>query len=205
LFYATLFYIANTTRVDAVIKALFVQGILIGLFALWLDGSPGVSGLLLVVLEAFLLKAMVVPYRMRRLVKKYGLRREMEPGRTNFQMVLSTLALITGSLFAAKLMANAEPFLSLPILGAALASTAIGFLLIIARRKLITHVLGYLVMENGIFLLSLSMRSKMPLLIHLGVLLDVLVGVILMNLLLHRIISTFDDLDVGNLRELRDE
>lgn len=45
----------------------------------------------------------------------------------------------------------------------------------------------------------------MPLLIHLGVLLDVLAGVILMNLLLHRIISTFDDLDVRNLRELKDE
>ena len=151
MYYATLFYIANTTRVDAVIKALFVQGVLVGLFALWLDDSPGVSGMFLVVLEAFLLKAMVLPYMMRRLVKKYGLRREMEPGRTNFQMVLATLVLITVSLFVAKLMANAEPFLSLPTLGAALASAAIGFLLIITRRKLITHVLGYLVMENGMF------------------------------------------------------
>ena len=129
----------------------------------------------------------------------------MEPGRTNFQIVLATLALIAGSLFVANLMQGAAPRLSLPILGAALASIAIGLLLVIVRKKLITHVLGYLVMENGIFLLSLSMGSQMPLLIHLGVLLDVFVGVFFMNLLLHRIISTFDDLDVRNLRELRDE
>ena len=128
-------------------------GDLVGLFALWLDGSPGTSGMVLVILETFLVKAIALPYMMHRTVKKHGLRREMEPWRTNFQMVLATLGLITGSLVVAKLIGNAEPSLSLPILGAALASIAIGLLLIITRNKLITHVLGYLVMENGIFLL----------------------------------------------------
>ncbi|MGE5549574.1 MAG: NADH-quinone oxidoreductase subunit K [Bacteroidota bacterium] len=187
------------------IKALCAQGCLIGMFALWREGDPDPGGLVLIVLEAFLLKAAVLPYMMYRTVKRHGLKREMEPWRTNFQIVLATFALIAGSLFAANLMHGAAPRLSLPILGAALASMAIGLLLVIVRQKLITHVLGYLVLENGIYLLSLSMHSEMPLLIHLGVLLDVFAGVFFMNLLLHRIISTFDDLDVLNLRELRDE
>lgn len=205
MYYATLFYIANTTRVDAVIKALFVQGMAIGLFALAGGESPGALDLSLVVLEAFILKAVALPYIMHSTVKKHGVRREMDPGRTNFRLVLATLGLIAGSLAAARLMQKAAPMLALPVLGAAIASVAIGLLLMVTRKKLITHVLGYLVMENGIFLFSLSMGSRMPFLIHLGVMLDIFVCVLMMNLWLHRIVSTFDDLDVRNLRELKDE
>ena len=205
LYYATLLYIVNTTRLGAVIKALVIQGGIIGLFAFGHETSPGQGGLILIILEAFLLKAAVLPYMMHRTVKKHGIKREMEPWRTNFQIVLATLCIIAGSLITARLLKNAAPLLSFPILGAALASTIVGLLVILTRKMLITHVLGYLVMENGIFLFSLAMRSQMPILIHLGVLLDIFVCVLMMNLMLHRIVSTFDDLDVRNLRELKDE
>ena len=80
----------------------------------------------------------------------------------------------------------------------------VGMFIIIFRKKLIVHVAGFLVLENGIFLFGTSVASEMPLLIEIGSLLDVFVVVFLMGIALNKISSTFSGADVTQLKRLKD-
>jgi len=80
----------------------------------------------------------------------------------------------------------------------------IGLLILISRKKAITQVLGYLVLENGIYILGLSLAAQMPFLVEMGVLLDVFVGVFIMGIIINHIKDIFDDLNVENLTILKD-
>ena len=70
---------------------------------------------------------------------------------------------------------------------AAIANVLLGFLLLVARRKAITQVVGYLVLENGVFVFGLGLAAEQPILVELGVLLDLLVGVFVMGIAIHHI------------------
>jgi len=85
-----------------------------------------------------------------------------------------------------------------------LAAVMIGLLMLIIRKKAITQVIGYLVLENGIYILGLSLAAQMPFLVELGVLLDVFAGVFIMGITMNHIKNYFDDLDVDNLTILKD-
>ena len=79
----------------------------------------------------------------------------------------------------------------------------IGLLVIITRRKALTQVVGFLVMENGIALLAVLGAYGVPLIIELGVFLDLLMGVIVMQVFIYHIQDTFDSIDVDQLNQLR--
>ena len=73
-----------------------------------------------------------------------------------------------------------------------------------SRRKAITQVVGYLVLENGIYLFGLMLIEEMPLLVEAGILLDLFVGIFVMGIVINHIRVAFDSLDTGHLSELRD-
>ena len=79
-----------------------------------------------------------------------------------------------------------------------------GLFLIMARRKAITQVLGYIVMENGIFALGMVLVEAMPLLVELGVLLDIFVAVFVMGIIVFQINREFDHIDSDQLSALRE-
>ena len=80
----------------------------------------------------------------------------------------------------------------------------IGFLLLVSRLKAITQVIGYLVMENGIFLFALLLLDKTPLLVEMGILLDIFVGVLIMGIVVNHINQEFGSASTINLTNLRD-
>jgi hydrogenase-4 component E len=80
----------------------------------------------------------------------------------------------------------------------------VGILLIVFRKKLIVHVVGFLVLENGIFLFGTAVTSETPIIIEIGSLLDVFVVVFLMGIAINKISTTFADFDVTSLRRLKD-
>lgn len=80
----------------------------------------------------------------------------------------------------------------------------IGFLLLVSRFKAITQVIGYLVMENGIFLFALLLLDKTPLLVEMGILLDIFVGVLVMGIVINHINQEFGSASTINLTNLRD-
>ncbi|MBK9735812.1 MAG: hypothetical protein IPO92_12915 [Saprospiraceae bacterium] len=79
-----------------------------------------------------------------------------------------------------------------------------GLYVIVTRRKIITHVLGYLIIENGVFILSLAVGNEMPLLVNLGILLDIFASVLLLGIFVNKIGDEMKDMDVGLLTSLKD-
>jgi hydrogenase-4 component E len=79
-----------------------------------------------------------------------------------------------------------------------------GLFLIVARRKALTQVLGYLALENGIYLFGVCFASEGPIWVELGVLLDLLVAVLVMGIAVHRINQAFDSIDTARLQSLHD-
>ena len=92
------------------------------------------------------------------------------------------------------------------VLITAITTMAAGFFLMMARSKAITQVIGYLMLENGIYLIgtALTKHSHTLYVVEFGVLLDLLVGVMIMGIILHNINSAFDDADTTLLGRLKD-
>jgi hydrogenase-4 component E len=86
----------------------------------------------------------------------------------------------------------------------ALSALFTGLYIIITRRKIITHVMGFLIIENGVFVLSLAVGSEMPMLVNTGILLDIFVSVILLGIFADKIGDVFEEQDVEQLRNLKD-
>jgi hydrogenase-4 component E len=87
---------------------------------------------------------------------------------------------------------------------ASLSTVWTGFLLLTTRRKAITQVLGYLLLENGIFLFGLLLLEAIPFLVEIGVLLDLFTGVFVMGIIIHRINREFASISTEHLTELKD-
>jgi hydrogenase-4 component E len=86
----------------------------------------------------------------------------------------------------------------------ALSTVIIGLLVLTTRNKALTQVVGYLILENGIYVFGLSQAERVPFLVEVGVLLDVFAGVFIMGIVVFHINREFDSLDSARLTELRD-
>ena len=97
------------------------------------------------------------------------------------------------------------PFKGVCIVPAALSTTLTGFLILTTRVKAITQVVGYLVLENGIFIFGLLLADAMPLMVEAGALLDLLVGTFVMGIVINHISREFSSLDTSRLTSLKEE
>jgi hydrogenase-4 component E len=154
------------------------------------------------VLHAFLisggtvaLKAVIIPYILMRIIRTGEIHREIEP-LIGFTASIFIGALLVTASFAlsAGLKLPVRPT-SMMVVPVAAATLLIGLFILVSRVKAITQVLGFLVMENGIFILGLLLLKQMPLLIELGILLDLFVGVFIMAIVVYQIRREFDHLD----------
>ena len=90
------------------------------------------------------------------------------------------------------------------IVPAAFATVFAGFLMLTTRQKAITQVVGYMFLDNGIFLFGLLLIEALPILVELGVLLDLVVGVFVMGIIMHRIQRTFSTIDTARFSTLKE-
>jgi hydrogenase-4 component E len=156
-----------------------------------------------------LLKAVLLPRLLERLVEKIGIRREIEP-LINVPISiliaggLTLLGYVVEESFYHPEVTSARAALGHNTLGVAIALFLIGFFVMVNRRKALTQVLGLLSLENGLFLAAISLTYGMPLVVELGIFFDVLVAVMVLGILVFRIRETFDSMDVSKLRKLRE-
>jgi hydrogenase-4 component E len=197
------FFTLGSTRVKALIHASAAQGVVLGIVALVSAGHLTVESVV-VALSAVLLKGIVIPRLLLRALRDVAIRRDVEP------FIDSVPSLIIGAvgsgfalLFADTLPLAPEHVGSL-LVPTSLSTVLTGFLLLTTRRKAISQVVGYLVLENGVFLLGLMLVEAMPFLVELGVLLDLLVGIFVMGILLDQIRREFSSLDTSHLSQLKD-
>jgi hydrogenase-4 component E len=150
----------------------------------------------------FVFKVLGIPYAFFWLTEKLKSRRDVQAATTPAQSVFIVVIMIFVSYAAVRSYAFG---IRVPedALAAAVALILTGAFLMVSRRKALMQMLGLLVLENGIFLAALTTTFGMPLIIEMGILFDVLIGLLLMGIFAFRIRDTFEHLDVSRLRRLR--
>lgn len=197
------FVLLGASRMRTAISASALQGALLGLLTVLVHGSPAARPLV-VGLVAAAVKGLLIPGLLQRALREAAIRREIEPY-VSFVASLLLGAVATGAavLFADRLPLAPEHRDSL-LVPASLATVLTGFLILTTRRKAITQVVGYLVLENGIFVMGLTLHDAMPSLVEVGVLLDLLVAIFVLGIVIHHISREFASLDVARLDTLKD-
>jgi len=196
------FWVLGTTRLSSTIRAAAIQGALLA--ALPLALHPGFSiHLIGLGLGTLIVKAIVLPGFLQRAIREASVRREVEPviGFTA-SVCLGAVAVALAFAVAQRLpLPESQTALLVPV---ALATVMVGLIVLTTRSKALTQVVGYLILENGIYVFGLSQAERVPFLVDVGVLLDVFVGVFIMGIVVFHINREFDSLSSAQLTELKD-
>jgi hydrogenase-4 component E len=150
------------------------------------------------------LKVMLIPWLLLRIIRTSEIQREIEPFIGFTSSVMIGALMIAGSFAIGARLPLPGRAMSDVLVPVAISTLLIGLLILISRTKAITQVLGYLVVENGVFLFGLALVQQMPILVELGILLDVFVGVFVMAIVVYHIRKTFDHMDTDELDQLRE-
>jgi hydrogenase-4 component E len=201
-FAISLIYIAIANRLLTYIRIIAFQGLVLFGVAFIELIEINVINLIFVLLETIVIKAVAIPYFLRYILERNKITREAEPFVSNFVSVVIVTIIIIGSFFLTYTVHDTS--VRKIFFTVALSALFTGLYIIITRRKIITHVMGYLVIENGVFVLSLTVGSEMPMIVNTGILLDVFVSVILLGIFADKIGDVFEEQDVEQLRNLRD-
>lgn len=198
------FWLLGSSRLAACIRCVALQGILLGVFTMLAhaEGSLVRAGLLAT--ASIVVKGIAFPLLLVRALREADVRREIEPYVGYSLSILVGLAALVLSLWLSARLPLPHPTPSSLIVPVALFTSLVGLLVIISRKKALTQVLGYLVLENGIYAFGVGLVQQTPLLVELGVLLDLLVAVFVMGIAIFHINRQFDHIDTDRLVLLKD-
>lgn len=198
----SLIYVVGANRLYTYIAILAFQGLL--LFAITLIELIEISvvNLVFILLETIVFKSIAIPLFLNYVIKRNNLTREAEPYVSNFLSVVVITAIIIGSFLLSNTIHDDN--LKSMFFVVALAALFTGLYIIVSRRKIITHVMGFLIIENGVFVLSLAVGSEMPMIVNTGIMLDIFVSVLLLGIFVNRIGDVLKEHDAEQLRQLKD-
>jgi len=196
------FLLLGTTRLLTAIRLSALQGLCIGLLPVATSGTGTSVRVALLGLIIIVIKGFAFPRLLRRAIRESSTSGEMQP------YVGSTASIVTGilALIAAFWIDSRMEFL--PDTHSLVAPVAFftiicGLFLIVARKMAITQVIGYLTLENGIYVFGLAIALEVPVIVELGVLLDMFVAVFVMGIAIFRIHREFNHMDSDQLRNLK--
>jgi len=197
----------GSTRLLSLVKIMALQGVMVSITPLFLKNHEVLgSGALIFYQVMILIKGVLIPWLLYLAVKKVAIKREIEPFVGYHASILTGLAIIVVSVFLANRLHVSLGTGNDVMLVTAFTTMAAGFFLMMARSKALTQVIGYLMLENGIYLVgtALTDHRHTVYVVEFGVLLDLLVGVMIMGIIMHNINRTFDDVDTTLLGRLKD-
>ncbi len=193
----------GTSRISTVVRAVALQGVLLGVLAVTTHGTLNVP-VLAVAFASVLLKGWLIPRILFRALDQVAIKREVEPSLGLLPSLLLGAFATVLAVAASSQLPLAETRLAPLLIPASLATVAAGFIVITTRRKAISQVLGYLILENGIFIFGLLLLEAMPFLVEAGVLLDLFVGIFVLSIILHHINREFASLDTRRMSLLKE-
>ena len=222
IFGISMLYMATSSRIAAQTNMLRLQGIVLCIITIFahineLDTTSiwsaitslfthvdALVGAAFLIVETFVVKALIIPNVLDKVAEKNNIKRDNNPQFPNFYtLVISTIILFSGFMIASSQVDILQNISSL-YFGVSVSTIITAFVFIAIKKKLLTHVIGFAMLENGIFLLSLSVAKEMPLIVNLGVLLDVFVAVFLLGLLVGEMGSIYGNPDGTQLCNLKD-
>lgn len=199
------FAMLSQRRILSLIKLFAWQGLILSLSTFVVAYSTGQHHLYYSAALTLLLKVLVLPWLLHRLMRKLNVRWDVETLINIPTTMLVGIGLVIFSFNLAAPISQLSESITRGLIGIALASVLLSLLMMLTRRKAIPQVVGFLAMENGLFFAATSATHGMPLVVELGIALDVLVATFIFGIFFFQIRETFDSLDISHMEKLKDD
>jgi hydrogenase-4 component E len=192
------------TSLEGQVRMFALQSFVLALLAALISIYAGSLELFGVSIALLVVKGIMIPRVLNRAVAKIGLARVAAPylGTTPALIICGILTIL--AFYVMTPIAASNPLPTADAIPLAFAGVLIGFFIMVNRRRAVTQILGFLMLENGIFLLALLATYGVPFIVEMGVFLDVLVAVLIMEVFVYHIKDNFDSIDVGELGKLKE-
>lgn len=197
------FGILASSQIGACIRLYAIHSFLLALITGVIAYSHHVEHLIVPALLTLILKTLVIPQVFFRLIRRLGIRKEVESYiNIPFSLLLAVL-LVFVSFYATGNSKILKPVSFEEFIPFAVSTVFFGMLMMTTRKKAIMQVLGLLLIENGLFLMGITMTFGMPLLVEMGIFFDVLVGVVIMGIFVFKIRGAFESIDADDMTVLK--
>jgi hydrogenase-4 component E len=190
-------------NLNAQVRVFALQSFVLALLAVavaWYASSPELFG---VAIALLILKCIVIPRVLNRAVRNIGISPASSPYLGTIVSLIVCGVLVIVAIYVLSPIASTDPLPTAGAIPLAFAGVLIGLFITVNRRRALTQILGFLMLENSIFLFALLLSYGVPFIVELGVFLDVLVAVLIMEVFVYRIKENFDSIDVGQMGELK--
>jgi len=200
----TNFLAVGTSRLRVCIRASAMQGMMLAMLPLLAHREAGWRAFVLAGGTA-LLKGWLIPRLLMDAIREVRIGREVTPF-LGFvpSLVICAIGTALALVFSDRMPLAPEHVSSLYV-STALSGLLSGFIILVARRKAIMQVVGYVLVENGIFVFGLLLIEAMPFMVEVGVLLDLFAGIFIMGIVLNHIRNEFESLDTAHLADLKED
>lgn len=202
LYIITLIYISIVERFRNYSSLIAVQGwLLLGIALLRLHTLDWME-LSFIITETLIFKALIVPGILMRVIKKTGINRISSTGTSQFNSLMLSITALTISAILTYYVADQT--INMIFFGVALYALLTGLILIVLRSRIFTHMVGFLVIENGVFLFSMAIGVEMPMLINAAIMLDILLSVLMLGLFMTKVDKHIHTDDSDSLTHVKD-
>ena len=198
------FAMLTQRRILSLINLFAAQGFVLAVSTLVVAYFTHQSHLYYSALVTLLLKVLLLPWILHRLIHALNVRWDVEPLINIPATMLIGIALVIFAFNLATPISQIAGTVTKSTIGIATACILLAFLMMITRRKAVSQVIGFLAMENGLFLAATSATYGMPMVVELGIALDVLVATLLFGVFFFHIRETFESLDIHHMEKLRE-
>lgn len=202
LYVMTLIYLSIAERFRNYASLIAIQGwILLGIALLRLHSLDWIE-LSFIILETLIFKALIVPAILNRVIRQTKINRIGSTGTSQFNsLMLSIIAMVVSAITTYYV---ADSSIHMVFFGVALYAMLSGLILIVLRSRIFTHMVGFLVIENGVFLFSMAIGVEMPLLINMAIMLDILMSVLMLGLFMTKVDDQIHTDDSDSLTRVKD-
>ena len=192
-------------RVLSLINLFALQGLLLATSTALVAYSSDQHHLYYSAALTLALKVLLLPWILHRLIRKLNVKWDVETLFNIPTTMLLGIALVVFAFNLAGPISEMAGTITKSTLGIAIASVLLSFLMMITRSKAVPQVIGFLAMENGLFFAAITATYGMPMVVELGIALDVLVGIFIMGIFFFQIRATFDSLELKHMEKLKED
>lgn len=194
----------SSSRISTCIRIVAFQGVFVGLMPFVINAQSITLGASISSIASITLKGVVFPWLLFRAQQEANIRKEVDPIGGYPLSLLAGVGMFLISCWLSARLPYERPLFSEMIVPVSFATFFTGIFIIVSRMKALTQVIGYLVLENGIFLFGTALLVEQSFVVELAILLDIFVAVFVMGIAIFHISREFDHIDTQNLSELKD-
>lgn len=204
LYVLTLIYLATTERFRNAATIMSLQGWILMAIAIVRLHTLNWAELTFIIAETALFKGIIVPAILFSVIRRTKINRIKASGSSQFHSLLLSLVALTASVSLTYVLADEASKVNVVFFCVALYSLLSGLVLIVLRTRIFSHLVGFLVIENGVFLFSTAIGVEMPHLINIGIMLDILISILMLGIFLTKIDDQLHSDDTDRLTHVKD-